>query len=89
VRARFAHRVLRRQDIPDTVELLRPRHHVRHIRRVLHSRHHVRVVPSAGDKKQVSSGNPGRALRQEKAESRPVAKRNGIAVRQCMILNKN
>jgi len=86
VRISFADRVLRRQDVPDTVELLRSRHHVRHIRRVLRSRHHVRVVPGAGNEKQVSSGNPGRALWQEKAKSRPkVAKRNGIAVRQCVI----
>jgi len=46
------------------------------------------VVPSTGNEKQVSSGNSGRALRQEKAESKPVAKRNGIAIRQCMIFNK-
>jgi len=85
VRARFADRVLRRQDVPDTVELLRSRHHVRHIRRVLYSGHHVRVVPGAGNEKQVASGNPGRALRQEKAESEPITKRNGIVTRQRMI----
>jgi len=50
VRACFADRVLRRQDVPDTVELLRSRHHIRHIRRVLHSRHHVRIVPGAETK---------------------------------------
>jgi len=43
------------------------------------------VVPGAGNEKQVSSGNSGRALRQEKSESQPVAKRNGIAARQCVI----
>jgi len=88
VRARFADRVLRRQDVPDSVELLRSRHHVCHIRRVLRSRHHVRVVPGSGNEKQVSSGNSGRALRQEKAESKPAAKRIGIAACQCMILTR-
>jgi len=49
VRDRVTARVRRRQDVPELVGLVRPRHHLLDICRVLRAGNRVRVVPSAGD----------------------------------------
>jgi len=78
VRARILDRVLRGQVVSDPVESLRPRRHVRIIRRVLRAGHLVRVFPGAGDEAQIPARNPRGAGRQKQPEGRPVAKRAGI-----------
>lgn len=68
VRDRVTVGVCRRQDVPEPVGLVRPRHHVLDIRRILYSGHVVRVVFGAGDQEQDSARNPKRIERQEKPQ---------------------
>jgi len=89
VRDRVAARVRRRQDVPKPVGLVRPRHHVLDIRRVLRAGNRVRVVPGAGDQEQDAAGDPERAERQEEAEQpegqpegQPEATHDGLADRR-------
>jgi len=68
VRDRVPPRVRRRQDVPEPVGLVRSRHHVLDIRRVLRAGYRFRVVPSAGDQEQDAAGDPERAQWQEEKQ---------------------
>lgn len=84
VRDRVPARVRCRQDVPEPVGLVRLRHHVLDIRRVLRAGHRVCVVPGAGDQEQVPAGDPERAERQEEAQEpqhQPLSTEHGIADR--------
>jgi len=68
VRDRVAARVRRSQDVPEPVGLVRPRHHVLDIRRVLRAGHRFRVVPGAGNQEQDAARDPKRAQWQEEEQ---------------------
>jgi len=68
VRDRVPARIRRRQDVPEPVGLVRSRHHVLDIRRVLRAGNRVRVVPGARDQEQDAAGDPERAKRQEEGK---------------------
>lgn len=89
VRDRVPARIRRRQDVPEPVGLVRSRHHVLDICRVLRAGNRVRVVPSAGDQEQDAAGDPERAQRQKESEQpegqpqrQPETSNDGLADRR-------